>query len=160
MSKKSLSNRIRGWFPTEQLRVSVQQSRTLMIALIAFMALLIVPIFYLVIQATDYLGIFWSIIYLAIVLIVRYIIDKTGFKTALPIPSQKTEMILKIHRIRLAVASGLFTAFTVVLAARLIIGPLSTYYVIPFIVLTVVGALIGDSIWKQLQKKKSQEEIQ
>ncbi len=127
-----------------------------MIALIAIMALLIVPIFYLVIQATDYLGIFWPIIYLATVLVVRIIIDKTGFKTMLPMPSQKTEItLLKIHRIRLAVASGLFTAFSVVFAARLIIGPLSTYFVIPFIILTVVGALIGDSIWKLLQKKKS-----
>lgn len=132
-----------------------------MIILVAFMALLIVPIFYLVIQATDYLGIFWPIIYLAIVLVLRYVIDKTGFKTALPVPSQKSElMLLKLHRIRIAVASGLFTAFAVALAARSIIGPLSTYFSIPFIILTVVGAFIGDSIGKLFQKKKSKDETQ
>jgi predicted neutral ceramidase superfamily lipid hydrolase len=130
-----------------------------MVILVAFMALLIVPIFYLVIQATNYLGVLWPIIYLVTVLVVHYIIDKTGFKKALPAQSQKTTQILfKMHRIRIAVASGLFTAFAVVFAARLIIGPLSTYFLIPFIILTVVGALIGDSIWKLCKRKKWKDE--
>jgi hypothetical protein len=123
--------------------------------------MLIIPIFYLVLQTTNYLGIFWTIIYLTLVLVVRYIIDKTGFKTTLPMPSQKTEhVLLKVHRIRIAVASGLFTAFAAVFAARLIIGPLSTYFLIPFAILTVTGAVIGDSVWKLLQKKKSKDETQ
>jgi cation transport ATPase len=116
---------------------------------------LIVPIFYLVIQATTYLGIIWPIIYLAMVLVSRYIINKTGFKTTLPAQSQT--IMHRVHRIRIAVASGLLTAFGIGLAARLIIGPLSTYFWVPFVILTIVGALIGDSLWKTLQKRDSAE---
>ncbi len=61
--------------------------------------------------------------------------------------------MLRVHRIRIAVASGLLTAFGVGFAARLIIGPLSGYFWIPFVILAVVGALIGDSIWKIFQKR-------
>ena len=153
--KKQLANRIRGWIPKEPIRISVQTSRTLSVFLIALMAVLIIPIFYLVIQATNYLGILWPIIYLAMVLILRYVIHKTGFKTALPAPSQRTErMLFKIQRIRIAIASGLLTAFGIGFAARLILGPLSAYFWIPFIILTIVGALIGDSLWKIFQKRK------
>ncbi len=61
--------------------------------------------------------------------------------------------MVKVHRIRIAVASGLLTAFAVGFAARLIVGPLSAYFWIPFIILAIVGALIGDSFWKVLQKR-------
>jgi hypothetical protein len=115
------------------------------------MVVLIVPIFYLVIQATNYLGIFWPIIYLVVVLVSRYVINKTGFKTALSPQSQG--VMLRVHRIRIAIASGLLTAFGVGFAARLIIGPLSAYFWIPFVLLTIVGALIGDSFWKLFQKR-------
>ncbi len=120
------------------------------------MVVLIVPIFYLVIQATNYFGIFWPIIYLAVVLVSRYVISKTGFKTALPTQSQS--VMLRVHRIRIAVASGLFTAFGVGFATRLIIGPLSAYFWIHFVILTIVGALIGDSIWKIFQKRSLEGE--
>jgi hypothetical protein len=118
------------------------------------MAVLIVPLFYLVIQATNYLGIFWSIIYLGVVLVSRYIINKTGFKTTLPAQSQT--IMLRVHRIRIAIACGLLTAFGIGFATRLIVGPLSAYFWIPFAILAIVGALIGDSIWKVLQKKKAE----
>jgi hypothetical protein len=85
------------------------------------------------------------------VLVSRYIINKTGFKTTLPAQSQR--IILRAHRIRIAIASGLLTAFGISFAARLIIGPLSAYFLIPFIILTIVGALIGDSLWKVFQKR-------
>ncbi|MGD6805875.1 MAG: hypothetical protein ACQCN4_02830 [Candidatus Bathyarchaeia archaeon] len=61
--------------------------------------------------------------------------------------------MLRVHRIRIAIASGLLTAFGVGFAARLIIGPLSAYFWIPFVLLTIVGALIGDSFWKLFQKR-------
>ncbi len=153
--KKALQNRIRGWFPKEPIRISAQASRTISVFLIALMAVLIVPIFYLVIQATNYLGILWPIIYLAMVLVSRYIISKTGFKTTLPAQSQS--IMFRVHRIRIAIASGLLTAFGIGFAARLIIGPLSAYFWIPFVILTIVGALIGDSLWKTLQKRDSTE---
>ena len=153
--KKQLEKHINGWVPKEPIRISAQTSRTLTVFMIAFVAVLIIPIFYLAIQATNYLGIFWSIIYLALVLVSRYFINKTGFKTTLPAQSQG--IMLRVHRIRIAVASGLLTAFGIGLAARLIIGPLSAYFWIPFVILTVIGALIGDSIWKVLQKKKSEQ---
>ena len=86
------------------------------------------------------------------VLISRYIINKTGFKTTLP--AQSKGIMLRVHRIRIAVASGLLTAFGIGFAARLIIGPLSAYFWIPFIILTIVGALIGDSLWKIFQKRR------
>ncbi len=155
---RSLQNRIRGWFPQESLRVNFQTSRKLTVFLIALMAVLIIPIFYLVIQASNYLGIFWPIIYLVVVLVSRYIINKTGFKSALP--PQPQRIMLRVHRIRVAVASGLLTAFGIGFAARLIMGPLSAYFWIPFIILTVVGALIGDSIWRVLQKKNSEDNSQ
>ena len=154
-SKKRFRNLFQGWLPKEPVRISVQTSRTLSIFLIALMAVLIVPIFYLVIQAANYFGIFWVIIYLAAVLVSRYIINKTGFKTTLPAQSQS--VMLRVHRIRIAVASGLLTAFGIGFAARLIIGPLSAYFWIPFVILTIVGALIGDSLWKTLQKRDSAE---
>jgi hypothetical protein len=150
---KSITNKIRGWIPKEP--ISAQTIRTLNVFLIAFMAVLIIPIFYLAIQATNYLGVFWPIIYLVVVLVSRYIINKTGFKTALPAQSQT--ILLRVHRIRISVASGLLTAFGVGLAARLLTGPLSAYFWIPFVVLTIVGALIGDSLWKTLQKRDSAE---
>ncbi len=146
-----LKNRIRGWIPKEPIRLSAQTSRTLSVFLIVIIAVLIVPIFYLVIQATNYLGILWPIIYLVIILVSLYVINKTGFKTTLP-PESQTIMV-KVHRIRIAVASGLLTAFAVGFAARLIVGPLSAYFWIPFIILAIVGALIGDSFWKVLQKR-------
>lgn len=149
--EKNLKHRFRGWIPKESIRLSAQTSRTLSIFLIALMAVLIVPIFYLAMQATNYLGLFWPILYLAMVLVSRYIINKTGFKTTLP--SQSQRIMLRVHRIRIALASGLLTAFGIGFAARLIIGPLSAYFWIPFIILTVVGALIGDSIWKMFQKR-------
>jgi hypothetical protein len=62
--------------------------------------------------------------------------------------------MVKAHRTRIAVASGLLTAFGISFAARLIIGPLSVYFWIPFVILTIVGALIGDNLWKVLQKKR------
>ncbi len=151
MKDKHLANRIRGWIPKDSIRISAQASRTLNVLLIAVMAVLIIPIFYLVIQATDYLGIFWLMIYLAMVLVARYIMNKTGFKTALPPQSQT--IMLRVQRIRIAIASGLLTAFGIGFAARLIIGPLSAYFWIPFVILTIVGALIGDSIWKLFQKR-------
>jgi hypothetical protein len=149
--KKSRKDQIKGWIPKESIRISAQTSRTISVFLIALMAVLIVPIFYLVLQASNYLGILWPIIYLAMVLVSRYIINKTGFKTTLPAQSQG--IVLRVHRIRIAVASGLLTAFGVGFAARLIIGSLSAYFWIPFIILTIVGALIGDSIWKIFQKR-------
>ena len=153
--KTYLEKRIRGWIPKEPIRISVQTSRTLTVFMIVIMAVLIVPIFYLVLQATNYLGIFWPIIYLAMVLVLRYVINKTGFKTTLPAQSQG--IMLRVHRIRIAVASGLLTAFGIGFAARLIMGPLSAYFWIPFVILTIVGALIGDSLWKTLQKRDSTE---
>lgn len=152
-AKQSLEKRIRGWLPKEPFRISAQTRRTVSVFLIVIMAVLIVPILYLVLQATNYFGIFWSIIYLAIVLVSRYVISKTGFRKALPVPSQGTErMLFRMHRIRIAVACGLLTAFGVGFAARLIVGPLSASFWIPFIILTIVGALIGDSLWEIFQK--------
>lgn len=153
---KSLSDKIRGWVPKESIRISAQNSRTMSVFLIALMAALIVPIFYLVIQATNYLGIFWPIIYLIMVLVSRYTINKTGFKTTFPPESQR--IMFRGHRIRIAIASGLLTAFGVGFAARLTIGPLSAYFWIPFVILTIVGALIGDSIWKIFQKRNLEGE--
>ncbi len=147
---KETLKKIRGWFPKEPIRISVQTSRTLSVFMIVVMAVLIVPIFYLVIEATNYLGILWPIIYLVVVLVSRYIINKTGFKTTLPAQSQR--IMLRVHRIRIAIASGLLTAFGVGFAARLITGPLAAYFWIPFFILTIVGALIGDSLWKIFQK--------
>ena len=151
--KKNWKDQIRGWIPKEPFRISAQTSRTVNVFMILIMAVLIVPIFYLVIQATNYLGIFWPLIYLAMALVSRYIINKTGFKTTLPAQSQR--IMFRVHRIRIAVASGLLTAFGIGFAARLIIGPLSAYFWIPFVILTIVGALIGDSLWKTLQKRDS-----
>lgn len=149
---KNLIYRIRGWIPKEPIRISAQTSRTLSAFLIALMAVLIIPVFYLVIQANNYLGVLWPIIYLAIVLVSRFIINKTGFKTAFPPQSQR--IMLRVHRVRIAVASGLLTAFGVGFAARILIGPLSTYFWIPFVILIIVGAIIGDSIWKVFSKEK------
>ena len=144
--KKDLKNQVRGWFPKEPLLVS----RTIIVFMAVFLAALIIPIFYLVLQATAFFGAFWIIIYVAAVLAVRYIIHKTGF----PMPSPRAQRIqVTVRRIRIIIASGLVTAFGIGLAARLIIGPLSAYFWIPFIILTVVGALIGDSVWKILQKR-------
>jgi len=150
-AQKSVEVRIRGWIPKEPIRICVQTSRTLSVFLIALMIVLIVPIFYLVLQATNYLGVFWSVIYLVVVLFLRYVINKTGFKTTFPAQSQR--IMLRVNRIRIAIASGLLTAFGVGFAARLIIGPLSAYFWIPFVLLTIVGALIGDSLWKIFQKR-------
>lgn len=154
--KKRQEKVSRGWLPKEAIRISVQTSRKLLVFMIALMAVLIIPIFYLVIQATNYLGILWPAIYLAIVLVLRYIINKTGFKKALPTQSQS--IMFRVHRIRIAVASGLVTAFGIGFAARLIIGPLSAYFWIPFIILTLIGALIGDSLWKTLQKPSGDDQ--
>ncbi len=62
-----LKNRIRGWIPKEPIRLSAQTIRTLSVFLRVIIAVLIVPNFYLVIQATNYLGILWPIIYLVII---------------------------------------------------------------------------------------------
>jgi hypothetical protein len=149
--KTPIKQRIRGWIPKESIKISVQTSRTLSIFMIVIMAVLIVPIFYLGLQATNYLGILWPIIYLAMVLVVRYIIHKTGF----PMPSPRAQRIeVTVRRIRIIIASGLVTAFGIGLTARLILGPLSAYFWIPFIILTIVGALIGDGLWKIFQKRK------
>ena len=75
----------------------------------------------------------------------------------LVLPIQSQRIMLRVHRIRIAVASGLLTAFGIGFAARLIIGPLSAYFWIPFVILTAVGALVGDSLWKTLQKRDSAE---
>jgi hypothetical protein len=145
-----IRNHIRGWLPKEPIKISAQTSKSLSLFLIALMAALIIPFFYLVIEATNYLGVFWPIIYLVMVLVSRYIINKTGFKTAFPIQSQN--IMLRVHRIRIAVASGLLTAFGIGFAARLITGSLSAYFFVPFIILAIVGALIGDTVWKIFQK--------
>jgi hypothetical protein len=116
-----------------------------------FLAALIIPIFYLVLQATAFFGALWIIIYVAAVLAVRYIIHKTGFPMLSP---REQQIQATVRRIRIIIASGLVTAFGIGLAARLIIGPLSAYFWIPFIILTIVGALIGDSLWKIFQKRK------
>jgi len=154
-TKKKFASLLRGWIPKEPIRISAQTSRTLNVFLIALMAVLIVPITYLAIQAINYLGFLWPIIYLIVVLVLRYVIYKTGFKEAFPADAQG--VMVRVHRIRVAVASGLLTAFGVGFAARLIIGPLSTYFWIPFIILTLVGALIGDSVWKVFQKRNLKE---
>ena len=134
--KKRLEKHIHGWIPKETIKTTVQTCRTVSLLMIVTMAVSIVPIFYLVLQATNYLGILWPIIYLAMVLVSRYVINKTGFKTALPAQSQR--IMIRVHRIRIAIASELTTAFGVGFAARLIIGPLSAYFWIPFIILTIV----------------------
>jgi hypothetical protein len=153
MKHKTIIGALRGWIPKESIRISAQTSRMLSVFLIALMAVLIVPIFYLAIQATNYLGIFWAIIYFVVVLVSRYFINKTGFKTILPAHSQG--IMLRVHRIRIAVASGLLTIFGAGFASRLIIGPLSAFFWIPFAILAIGGALIGDRLWKTLQKHDS-----
>jgi len=141
---KSLENRIRGWIPKDPVLVN----RTI-IVFIAVLAALIIPIYYLVLQATAFFGALWIIIYVAAVLAVRYIIHKTGF----PMPSPRAQRIqATVRRIRIIIASGLVTAFGISFAARLITGPLPTYFWIPFIILIAMGAFIGDSLWKTLQK--------
>ncbi|MCW4005305.1 MAG: hypothetical protein NWF04_01705 [Candidatus Bathyarchaeota archaeon] len=155
--EKSLKNRILGWIPKDSIRLSAQTSRTVSVFLIVLMAALIVPIFYLVIHATNYLGIFWPITYLVIVLVLRYILHKTGIDKTLSASSQ-SGVFGKVRRVQIVVGSGLLVAFGTVFAARLIIGPLSLYFLIPFILLAIVGALIGDSIWKAFQKRSLKDD--
>lgn len=145
-------SKIRGWIPKEALVASYQANKqAIQLLMILIIAALIIPIFYLVVQAEAFFGVFWIIIYVTVVLAVRYIIHKTGF----PMPSPREQRIqATVRRIRIIIASGLVTAFGIGLVARLIIGPLSAYFWIPFIILTIVGALIGDSLWKIFQKRK------
>jgi hypothetical protein len=124
--------------------------------ILIIIAALIVPIFYLAILATNYLGILWPLMYLAIVLVLRYIIYKTGIDKTLTF-SQRG-IFGKARRVQITVGSGLLVAFGTVFAAKLIIGPLSAYFLIPFAILTIVGALIGDSIWRVLQNKHAENE--
>ena len=149
-TKKKFANLLRGWIPNEPIRISAQTSRTVSIFLIALMAILIIPIFYLVIQATNYLGIFWPITYLVIVLALRYILHKTGIDKTLSASSQ-SGIFGKVRRVQIVVGSGLLVAFGTVFAARLIIGP-SLYTFIPFILLLSLE-LSSAIAWKAFQKR-------
>ena len=119
------------------------------IVFIAVLAALIIPIYYLAIESRALFGASWIIVYVAAVLVLRYIIHKTGY----PQPTQNgTRAQIITHRIRIMIASGLLTAFAIGTVSRLIIGPLPSYFWIPFVILIVVGAFIGDSLRKALQK--------
>ena len=148
--KEHLEKRIRGWLPKEPLLASFQaKSRILVVFMIVLLAVLIIPIYYLALEANAFFGASWIIVYIAAVLVMRYIISKMGYPE--PSPSAHRTQIMA-QRVRIVICSGLFTAFAVGTASRLIAGPLPSYFWIPFIILIVVGAFIGDMAWKKLRR--------
>ena len=121
--KRYLSKFNQGWIPKDPVLVN----RTI-IVFIAVLAALIIPIYYLALESRALFGASWIIVYVAAVIVLRYIIHKTGF----PMLSPRAQRIeVTVRRIRIIIASGLFTAFGISLATRLITGPLSAYFWIP-----------------------------
>ena len=142
--KRSIQQIFRGWIPKDPVLVN----RTI-IVFIVVLAALIIPIYYLVLESRALFGASWLIVYVVALIVLRYIVHKTGYPK--PLQGINRAQILA-HRIRIMIASGLFTAFAIGTASRLIIGPLPAYFWIPFVILIVVGAFIGDSLRKALQK--------
>ena len=106
-----------------------------------FLAILVVPLFFLTLEARAILGEGFVILVIAVSVILGYITRKKGWYKPLP----------RVRRIHIIVCSGLFTAFAVGTSLRVIVGPLPSYFWVAFVMLIVAGAFIGDIIWKKLQ---------
>ncbi len=144
--KTPIEQRIRGWIPKDPILISFQaKSRALVLFMIAVLGLLVVPLFFLTLEARTFLGEGFVILVIVVSVILGYITRKKGWYKPLP----------KVRRIHIIVCSGLFTAFAIGTSLRIIIGTLPSYYWIPFILLIVAGAFIGNIIWKTLQKQNS-----
>lgn len=140
ISKKTLARFIRGWLPKEPkfMKFHAKTYTLKIIFMIIVLSLLAVPLFFLAIEARVLLGFGFVVLLTVANLTFGFIARKEGWYKPSP----------RVRRIRIVVSSGLFTAFAVTLALRELLGPLSPYFLIPFIVLFVFGMFIGDRIQK------------
>jgi amino acid transporter len=156
-SIKQLANKIRGWFPKEPTlkssRVKAVDAPTkafkvawylLIFAILAFIVAAVV-IFYVPFLSESLLNRTVAlVIYASIVIIIYRIFGRDYFRRH-----------PKEHRIRLMLASGAITAITSMVLFSLIFGspqPYLPYLWIPVILLGIVGALVGNLIWKRMHK--------
>ena len=95
-----MENRIRGWLPKEPLLTSFQaKSRALILFMMIFLAILVVPLFFLTLEVRALLGEGFVILVIAVSVIFGYVTRKKGWYKPLP----------KVRRIHIIVCSGLFT---------------------------------------------------
>ena len=71
--KRNFKHRIRGWIPKDPVLVN----RTI-IVFIVVLAALIIPIYYLVLESRALFGASWLIVYVVALIVLRYIVHKTG----------------------------------------------------------------------------------
>jgi cell division protein FtsW (lipid II flippase) len=126
--------------------------KTAYVLLVLVVALITVPIIWLVIQASESVPFLIPIIILGLV-IVSVIISKTGYK-----PSQQPDQhrgSYTVSRIIRALASGAATMFVVGFITVSFIRPLlpNYFWYIYLVILFALGVIIGDTLQRMLQKK-------
>jgi len=113
------------------------------------LSVLVVPIVYFVVWATNLLGALAFVsIWLVLLLILRYIMHKSGFK----LPKSENRTQRRWDRVSTIFCSGFLTAFIPLMIVRELIGPLTAHYWVPFFILFIVGAFTVDTLRKALQK--------
>lgn len=156
--KKRLENSIRGWLPKEQhlqnykVKVAKEQPKAFKIlwyivvfAILAVIAAAVI-IFLIPFYAESLVNrTIVLVIYVLVVIAVYRAYGRDYFKRH---PRER--------RFRIMLMSGTLTALTAMILLSVILGspkPYLPYLWIPVIVLGVVGAFIGDMIWKMYQKR-------
>jgi MFS family permease len=151
--KKALENRIRGWLPKEsnppnkKVKAAEAPSRArkvlwyLVVIAILTLILAAVIIVYIPFLAESLVNRTAALAIYAAISVVFYLAYGRDYYKRHPTK----------HRVSLILVSGLLTAFGVGTALRVLTGPLTSYFWIPFILLCFIGGFIGDRIWRKFQ---------
>jgi len=108
-------------------------------ALLMFMG---ISVFVLYWNARLLLGHILDILIITIILIFGYVARKEGYIR---------QASSKVRRVQCVVGGGLLTGFGILTALRVLLGRLSPSYAFPFfLILTMLGAYMGDKVGKKL----------
>ena len=126
--------------------------KTAYVLLVLVVALITIPIIWLVIQTHESVPFLTPIIILGLV-IISVIISKTGYKPAQQ-PAQHRGAYT-VRRIQRSLAVGAATMFVVGFITMSFIRPLlpNYFWYIYLVILFALGAIIGDTLQRMLQKK-------
>jgi amino acid transporter len=153
--KKFLENRVRGWLPKEPQAPSYKV-KAVKAPTKAFKALWYVIVFAILALIVATVIVFYipflaeSLVNRTIVLVIYALVALTLYRTY---GRDYFKRHPRERRFRIILVSGALTAFTAMILLSLILGSPKPYLWIAVILLAIVGAFIGDMIWKTLQKR-------